>query len=76
MELPSAVIRLELDDARDVRDILKGSKFKKEKIIVRATGSTLEIRFDADSQKELISAVLSTTRQIAVIRQVSEIASA
>jgi hypothetical protein len=76
LELPSAVIRLELDDARDVRDILKGSKFKKEKIIVRATGSTLEIRFDADSQKELISAVLSTTRQIAVIRQVSEIASA
>lgn len=74
--MPSAVIRLELDDARDVRDILKGSKFKKEKIIVRATGSTLEIRFDADSQKELISAVLSTTRQIAVIRQVSEIASA
>lgn len=74
--MPSAVIRLELDDARDVRDILKGSKFKKEKIIVRATGSTLEIRLDADSQKELISAVLSTTRQIAVIRQVSEIASA
>jgi tRNA threonylcarbamoyladenosine modification (KEOPS) complex Pcc1 subunit len=71
--LPKAKLILELDDAKDCFEILKGNeKFKHSRVSLELKRDSLVFEVDAEDSKSMVSAVGSVIKQLHIIREASD----
>ena len=70
--MPRSELFIELDDPKSYFEILEGERFKDSKVEIKAQGSRLVVKVEAQSPKALITSIASLIKQVRIIEQTTE----